>query len=159
MRDPPQTKEKPRMATDQIQPPKWVLKVMSRINVWGYRLSGGRWMKTLAGSPICLVTMTGRKSGRQITLPLMYVPHGKQVLLGASQGGAPRHPVWYHNLVAHPQITVQTGSLVRRMTVHQASPEEKARLWPVLVASYPPFADYQLRTSRDIPVMVCSPLE
>ncbi len=138
-------------------PPKWILKAMSRSNVFLYRLSGGRMFNTLAGSPICLVTMTGRKSGRTITMPLMYTPHGEDVLIVASLGGAPKHPVWYHNLVANPDVTIEQGNQTRMMRVRQASADEKAALWPALVASYPPFADYQAKTERDIPVMICSP--
>jgi F420H(2)-dependent quinone reductase len=138
-------------------PPKFVVKLFSRFNVWVYRLSGGRLMNTMLGKPICLVTMTGRKSGQAITQPLMYVPHGREVLLVASLGGAPKHPVWYHNLVATPRVTIQVGSERRAMTVRQASPEEKQALWPVCVAAYPEYATYQTLTERDIPVMVCSP--
>ena len=136
---------------------KQLLKAVVRSHVWLYRASGDRFGTTLKGSPVCLVTMRGRKSGRAITLPLMYTPHGDNVLLVASLGGAPRHPVWYHNLVAHPHVTIQHGPTVRKMSVRQAPPDEKAALWPALVASYPDFADYQRKTTRDIPVMVCEP--
>jgi F420H(2)-dependent quinone reductase len=139
------------------QPPKWILKTMSKTNVFFYRLTGGRFMKSLKGSPICLVTMTGRKSGRTITMPLMYTPHGDDVLIVASLGGAPNHPVWYHNLVANPDVEIQVGGTVRKMRARQATAAEKAERWPALVASYPPFEDYQKRTERDIPVMICSP--
>jgi deazaflavin-dependent oxidoreductase (nitroreductase family) len=138
-------------------PPKWIMKAISRTNVFVYRLTGGRVMGTLKGSPICLVTMIGRKSGREISMPLMYTPHGENVLIVASLGGAPQHPVWYHNLVANPDIMIQDGSRVRKMRARQASPEEKDALWPVCVASYSEFADYQARTDRDIPVMICEP--
>jgi deazaflavin-dependent oxidoreductase (nitroreductase family) len=138
-------------------PPKWLLKAMVKINVFFYRLTGGRFMGRLMGSPICLVTMTGRKSGRKITMPLMYTEHGDTVLIVASLGGAPNHPVWYHNLVANPEVTVQDGSRVRPMRVRQAAAAEKAELWPLCVASYPAFADYKKRTDRDIPLMICEP--
>ena len=136
---------------------KQVLKTIVRFHVWLYRVSGGRLGTTLKGSEVCLVTMRGRKSGREITLPLMFTAHGDNVLLVASLGGSAKHPVWYHNLVAHPHVTIQHGSTVRKMHVRQASPEEKAELWPALVASYADFADYQRKTTRDIPVMVCEP--
>jgi len=136
---------------------KALLKTIVGAHVLLYRTSSGRLGTTLKGSPVCLVTMRGRKSGRAITLPLMYTPHGENVLIVASLGGAPRHPVWYHNLVAHPHVTIQYGPTVRKMSVRQAPPEEKAEMWPVLVRSYPDFADYQLKTTRDIPVMVCEP--
>jgi deazaflavin-dependent oxidoreductase (nitroreductase family) len=138
-------------------PPKWVFKLIVAINVFFYRLSGGKIMGKLKGSPICLVTMTGRKSGRKIVMPLMYTAHGDNVLIVASLGGAPQHPLWYHNIMAHPAITIQDGSRVRAMRARQASAAEKAELWPICVASYPEFADYQRRTTRDIPVLICEP--
>jgi deazaflavin-dependent oxidoreductase (nitroreductase family) len=101
--------------------------------------------------------MTGRKSGRSLTTPLMYTAHGDDVLLVASLGGAPRNPVWYYNLVANPDITIQVGADKRRMRARQASAEEKALLWPVVVASYPSFDAYRQKTDRDIPLMICSP--
>ena len=146
------------MSKPEKLPPKAILKLISKLNVVFYRLSGGQVMGKLKGSPICLVTMTGRKSGRKITMPLMYTPHGESVLIVASQGGAPQHPVWYHNLIADPHVTVQDGRRVRSMLVRQATPQEKAELWPICVASYPEFADYQAKTERDIPVMICEPL-
>ena len=145
------------MADSAKMPPKWILKAMSRSNGFVYRLTGGRVGGSLMGSPICLVTMTGRKSGRTITMPLMYTPHGDDVLIVASLGGAPQHPVWYHNLIANPEVTIEQGAVTRKMRARQAGPEEKAARWPALVASYPPFEDYQRKTDRDIPVMICSP--
>jgi deazaflavin-dependent oxidoreductase (nitroreductase family) len=143
--------------TGTKMPPKWVLKAISTLNVWLYRLSGGRIMGKLKGSPICLVTMTGRKSGRTITIPLMYTAHNDDVLLVASLGGAPKHPVWYHNIMAQPEIVIQDGRRVRTMRARQAGAAEKAALWPLCVASYPEFADYQAKTDRDIPVLICEP--
>ena len=139
-------------------PPKWLLKGYTRINVWVYRASGGRLMNKLGKDPICLVTMTGAKSGQTRTIPLMYVPYDKGVLLVASQGGMPRHPVWYHNLMAHPDITVERDGTTRRLRARVASAEEKARLWPVCVEHYAPYEEYQQRTDRDIPVFVCEPV-
>ena len=140
-------------------PPKWILRAFSRLNVFVYRLTGGRMMNRMEGSPICLLTMTGRKSGRTLTTPLMYTAHGDDVLLVASLGGAPKNPVWYYNLVAHPDITIQVGTAKRRMRARQASADEKARLWPVVVASYPSFDAYRQKTDRDIPLMICSPAD
>ncbi|MGD8417092.1 MAG: nitroreductase family deazaflavin-dependent oxidoreductase [Pseudomonadales bacterium] len=138
-------------------PPRWVLKAFTRLHVFLYRLSGGRLMTTLGGDPICLVTMTGAKSGRRRTLPLMYVPDGDSVVLVASQGGAPRNPSWYHNLIAHPEITVEVDGEVRRLRARRVSAEEKRKLWPLCVAHYAPYESYQQRTDRDIPVFRCEP--
>jgi F420H(2)-dependent quinone reductase len=133
-----------------------VLKLISRLNVAVYRLSAGRLMNRLEGAPICLVTMTGRRSGRTLTLPLMYTPHEGRVLLVASQGGAPEHPGWYFNLKAHPEIELQIGKLRTPMRAREASPEERQALWPVVVANYASFEAYQ-RTHREIPIFVCAP--
>jgi F420H(2)-dependent quinone reductase len=145
------------MPETKSSPPKTLIKLISKLNVLLYRLSGGKIMGKMSGTPICLVTMTGRKSGRKITLPLMYNPNGDTVILVASLGGAPKSPVWYHNLVANPLVEIQIGSKRRKMSVKQASPEEKKALWPAIVANFPNYELYQERTERDIPVMICSP--
>jgi deazaflavin-dependent oxidoreductase (nitroreductase family) len=137
---------------------KGLMRVFTRINVWVYQLSGVRLMNRMMGTPICLVTMTGAKSGRKRVIPLMYNPNGEDVILVASLGGAPKNPVWYYNLVAHPDIDIQVGSVTRRMRCRQASADEKAALWPAIVANFPSYGAYQRRTDRDIPVMICSPV-
>ena len=137
--------------------PRGVLKAFTRINVWVYRLSGGRLMNTLGGDPICLITMTGAKSGKVRTIPLMYVPYKEGVLLVASQGGAPKHPVWYHNLLAHPDIVVEQSGRKMHLTARILSGEERAQAWPVCVEHYADYADYQQRTNREIPVFYCEP--
>jgi F420H(2)-dependent quinone reductase len=145
------------MADEPKLPPKTVIRFFTALNVLLYRLSGGRLMNRMEGAPICLVTMTGRKSGKRKTIALMYTPHGQDVLLVASLGGAPQHPVWYYNLKADPQVDIQAGSVRRRMLAREASPEEKRSLWPVAVANYRSFADYQKRTTREIPLFICTP--
>ncbi|MFN3233302.1 MAG: nitroreductase family deazaflavin-dependent oxidoreductase [Alphaproteobacteria bacterium] len=138
--------------------PKGLMKAFTRLNVWVYKLTGGRMMSEMNGTPVCLVTMTGRKSGKKRTIPLMYNPSGDDVVLVASMGGAPKHPIWYHNLVAHPDIDVQVrGKGKRKMRVRQASDDEKAVLWPSLEENFPNFSIYAARTDRNIPVMICSP--
>ena len=138
-------------------PPRWLLKAFTRLHLTLYRLSGGRLFAKLAGDPICIVTMTGAKSGRRRSIPLMYVPYGEGVLLVASLGGAPKHPVWYHNLVAHPDIEVEQGGRRMKLRARIADTAEKAELWPICVEHYAPYDDYQKRTTRDIPVFVCEP--
>ncbi len=145
------------MADAAKLPPKRVIRFFTGLNVLIYRVSGGRLMNRLEGAPICLVTMTGRKSGKQKTIALMYTPHGQDVLLVASLGGAPQHPVWYYNLKAHPQIDIQVGRVRRQMFAREATPEEKRALWPVVVANYRSFEAYQQRTTRDIPLFICAP--
>lgn len=140
---------------DGAPPPRWLLKIFTRINVIVYKLSGGRLMNAFSGMPICLVEMTGAKSGRKRTIPLMYVPHDKAVILVASLGGAPKNPVWYKNLVAHPNVKITQGGDVRSLTARQVDDAEKAELWPICCKYYPPYQDYQDRTPRNIPVFLC----
>ncbi len=148
------------MATDASAgkpPPRWLLKGMTRLHVSLHRLSGGRLFNKLAGDEVCFVTMTGAKSGRTLTVPLMYVPWESGVLLVASQGGAPKNPVWYHNLVKHPDIEVNHRGRVMQLRARLATPEEKPAMWPVCDQHYAPYADYRKRTTRDIPIFVCEP--
>jgi len=135
-----------------------VIRVMSTLNTWVYRASGGRLGgKFLHGAPVMLLTTTGRKSGKRRTSPLLYMRDGENVVCVASKGGMPRHPLWYRNLQANPEVEIQIGTEVRRMKAVVATPEQKAQYWPRLVAMYPDFDDYQARTERDIPVIVLSP--
>ncbi|WP_413464386.1 nitroreductase family deazaflavin-dependent oxidoreductase [Dietzia sp. PP-33] len=141
-----------------------VIKVMSRVNTWAYRVSGGRvggnWRvgsALKAPVPVCLVTTTGRKSGEPRTVPLLHLPDGDRVLLVASQGGLPKHPQWYRNILVNPDVTVQVGRRTREMTAREATPSERAELWPRLVERYADFASYQANTSRVIPVVICEP--
>ncbi|MFI6099108.1 nitroreductase family deazaflavin-dependent oxidoreductase [Lentzea sp. NPDC051213] len=137
-------------------PPVPIMRWISKVNVVVYRLTKGRVANTLNGAPICLVTMTGARSKKRITIPLMYTAHGDEVILVASMGGAPKNPPWYHNLKAHPEIEIQVGGWRRVMRAAEADDEQRTRLWPVAVRNYPPFEDYQRRTSRKIPMFVCS---
>lgn len=138
-------------------PPRWLLKAVTRLHVFLHRLSGGRLFNKLGGDEVCFVTMRGARSGRDLTIPLMYVPHGEGVLLVASQGGAPKNPVWYHNLVKTPDITVRHRDRRMQLRARLASLEEKRELWPVCDRHYAPYADYRKRTDRDIPIFVCEP--
>ena len=137
-------------------PPRWLLKLVTKINVFVYKNSNGRCMNKLAGMPILLVEMTGAKSGRAITIPLMYVPYKDGFVLVASQGGAPKHPVWYHNLVKHPAVRITYDGKTTPMTARLATDEEKAEVWPTCCEYYPPYQEYQDRTDRNIPVFICT---
>lgn len=138
-------------------PPRWIVKAVTRAHVFLHRLTGGRFFNQLGGDDVCFVTMTGAKSGRTLTIPLMYVPYRDGVLLVASQGGAPKHPVWYGNLVKHPDIEVNHRGHRMRLRARQATAEEKPALWPICDRHYAPYADYRKRTTRDIPIFVCEP--
>ncbi len=138
-------------------PPRWAIKAMTRAHVLLNRLTGGRLFNSLGGDDVCFVTMKGAKSGRTLTIPLMYVPYREGVLLVASLGGAPRNPVWYHNLVKHPEITVTHRGRRMHLRARLATPEEKPALWPICDQRYAPYADYRRRTTREIPIFVCAP--
>jgi deazaflavin-dependent oxidoreductase (nitroreductase family) len=138
---------------------RFFMKIYTRVNVAVYRASGGRLMNRFPnGSPICLVTMTGRRSGRRRTIPLIHVPHGEDVILIASQGGMSSHPLWFWNISANPEVSVTADGVTRRMRARRVDDAEKAALWPVALAVYPDFDEYQARTERNIPVFVCSPV-
>ena len=134
-----------------------VIKPFSRLNVFVYKLTGGRVMGTLTGRPVMLVTMKGAKTGKERTIPLMYVPYKNGVIVVASQGGAPKSPVWYNNLVAHPDIVVQYKRNKMSLRARRVDDAEKARVWPICVEHYREYDDYQKRTDRNIPVFVCEP--
>ena len=138
-------------------PPRWAMKLFTRVHIFLYRASGGRLLNRLSGDLICMVRMTGAKSGKKRTFPLMYVPHENGVILVASLGGAPKNPIWYNNLVAHPDIEVEQGGRRMLLRARQVDAEEKAKLWPICVHNYAPYEDYQQRTDRDIPVFNCQP--
>ncbi|MGW0045240.1 nitroreductase family deazaflavin-dependent oxidoreductase [Rhodococcus sp. NPDC003348] len=140
-----------------------MIKWMSKSNVVAYRVTGGRiggkWRVGSAaktGLPICLLTTTGRKSGEPRVSPLLFLEDGGKIVLVASQGGQPKNPLWYLNLKADPNVTIQIRSQVHNLVAHVADDDEHADLWPKLVAMYPEFDDYQAWTDRKIPVVVCS---
>ncbi len=137
--------------------PRWIIKAVTRTHVFLHRLSGGRFLNKLAGDEVCFVTMTGAKSGRTLTIPLMYVPYQQGVLLVASQGGAPKNPVWFRNLVKSPDIEVNHRGRRMQLRARQATAEEKPALWPICDQHYAPYAEYRKRTTREIPIFVCEP--
>ncbi|MCH5642701.1 MULTISPECIES: nitroreductase family deazaflavin-dependent oxidoreductase [unclassified Gordonia (in: high G+C Gram-positive bacteria)] len=106
------------------------------------------------GRPIVLFTTTGAKSGKKRYVPLMRVEEDGRYAMVASKGGAPSHPSWYHNIKAHPQVTVQDGAEVRELTAREVDGDERAHWWDLAVAAYPPYAEYQTKTDRQIPVFV-----
>lgn len=127
------------------------------LNVGLYRLSGGRLMGKMGAAPILLLTTTGRKSGQNRTVPLLYITEDERFALVASYAGAPKHPAWYLNIEANPKVGLQVGNRRFAAIARPATAEEKARLWPKLVAIYPRYEDYQKRTKRDIPIVIVTP--
>lgn len=123
-----------------------------------YRATGGRVGGRMVGGPVLLLTTTGRKSGREHTVPLLYLEDGENLALVASNGGAPIHPAWWLNLRANPKARVEIGHRKLRVRAEKASSEEKERLWPRLVEMYGGYENYRRRTDREIPVVVLSPV-
>jgi len=141
-----------------------IIKTMSKVNVAIYRWTGGllgsKWRVGSAfpwGIPVLLLTTIGRKSGQPRTAPLVFIEDGGNVIVVASQGGLPKDPLWYKNLVATAKCEVQIKRRKMKMTAHTASSEERAELWPKLVAHYPDFASYATWTERTIPVVILEP--
>jgi deazaflavin-dependent oxidoreductase (nitroreductase family) len=135
-------------------PSEWV-----RNQVAEYEASGGQRANTLldTGLPIIVVTTVGNKSAKIRKTALMRVEHDGQYALVASKGGAPTHPVWYYNLVTNPtSVVLQDGPEPFDVDVRELHGEEKATWWERAVAAYPPYADYQKKTEREIPVFLAT---
>lgn len=133
---------------------KWV-----RDQVEAYERSGGREANTLrdTGLPVIIVSMRGKKTGSVRKIALMRVEHDGEYALVASKGGAPDHPVWYHNLIANPdEVTIQDGPEPFAVTVREVTGDERATWWERAVAAYPPYTEYQEKTERQIPVLVAT---
>jgi F420H(2)-dependent quinone reductase len=144
------------MAKYVPSPRAWV-----REQVELYESSGGTKGTTLrdTGLPVIIVTHTGHKTGAVRKTPLMRVKDGNRYVLIASQGGAPKDPVWVHNLRIHADVEIRDETVVQPMKVREVKDEaERSRLWQLSVAAFPPYAEYQTRTERRIPVFVAEPL-
>jgi F420H(2)-dependent quinone reductase len=123
-----------------------------------YRLTNGLIGHRLPGfPPMLLLDHVGARSGTRRTTPLAYLSDGDDLVLVASKGGYPKHPAWYHNLVANPDTTVLLRNEHRQVRATVATQTEHGRLWPLVVRSYSGFADYQKRTDRQIPLVVLKP--
>jgi F420H(2)-dependent quinone reductase len=143
------------MAKYVPSPSNWV-----REQVELYESSGGTEGITLldTGLPVIIVTHTGNKTGAIRKIPLMRVKDGNSYILVGSKGGAPKDPVWVHNLRVNPDVEIRDETVVRPMRVREVEDEaERARLWKLAIAAYPPYAEYQERTTRRIPVFVAEP--
>jgi deazaflavin-dependent oxidoreductase (nitroreductase family) len=121
------------------------------------RSTRGRIGARLGPQELCVLTTTGRKSGLERHNPLAYFPHGDGLVVIASAGGSDRHPAWYHNLLANPVVRVEVDGASREMTARTATDEEKATIWPAVIAKAKNFAGYQVKTSRNIPVVILEP--
>lgn len=141
-----------------------IMKYAGKAHVWVYRRSGGKiganW-RVGAGLkkpvPTLLLEHIGRKSGRRLVSPLVYIRDGDDVIVVASQGGRDTDPQWYRNLVANPDAHIEIGSDRRPVRAVTATPEQRARLWPMLVEAYADFDTYQSWADREIPVIILQP--
>ncbi len=122
-----------------------------------YEATRGAEGGTLEGKPVVILTTRGRRSGKVRKTPLMRVEHDGMYAVVASMGGAPKHPVWYLNLIASPAVTLQDGPNVYEMTAREVRGDEKARWWALAVEAWPSYDEYQARTDRQIPVVVLEP--
>jgi deazaflavin-dependent oxidoreductase (nitroreductase family) len=135
-----------------------VTKLMNVTHRAALALTGGRLGNEVMGMPAVEVHTTGRKSGQRRSVMLTAPIHDPdRIVLVASKGGDARHPDWYHNVVAHPDIEITDRGTTRPMRARTATPDEKAELWPRITAAYRGYAGYQKRTGRDIPVVICEP--
>ena len=138
-------------------PARAVMRMISGTHELWYRLSGGRIGGRLGHLPILLLTTTGRRSGRRLTTPLVYLPDGENLVIIASNGGSDRHPEWWLNLRAQPNTEVQVGPATRAVVASKAEGEERERLWRAVVELYHGYEKYRRMTSREIPVVVLTP--
>jgi deazaflavin-dependent oxidoreductase (nitroreductase family) len=129
----------------------------ARKQVEEYEGSGGTNGTTLKGRPVIVLTSVGAKSGKLRKTALMRVEHDGEYAVVASLGGAPKHPVWYFNLLAEPHVELQDGPAKRDYIAREVTGDEKALWWERAVAAYPDYADYQANTERQIPVFVLTP--
>jgi deazaflavin-dependent oxidoreductase (nitroreductase family) len=124
-----------------------------------YEASGGAKAADLRGRPVIVLTSVGARTGKLRKTALMRVEHDGVYAVVASLGGAPKHPVWYHNLVKEPHVELQDGALTRDYLAREVSGDEKATWWARAVEAWPDYARYQAKTEREIPVFVLEPLD
>jgi deazaflavin-dependent oxidoreductase (nitroreductase family) len=136
------------------------LKYFSRGHIAVYQRTNGVIGHRLLWFPSALLTTIGRKSGQPRTKPMLYYRDGDKIILPASFGGRSENPLWYRNLKANPDVTVQVRGEVMKLVARDATPEERRRYWPVLIRMYPPYKNYRdaaEQENREIPLVVCEP--
>jgi deazaflavin-dependent oxidoreductase (nitroreductase family) len=131
---------------------------LTRTQIFWYRHTGGRVFGKLMGVPCLILTTIGRKTGKTRYSVLSEIHDGERLVLIASNGGAPKQPTWYLNLLAHPEAEVQIGARHLRVRAAVAPPEDRERLWQLANATMKDYAVYQTRTTRQIPVVVLEPI-
>ena len=122
-----------------------------------FRANEGRVEGQFEGAPLLLLHSTGARTGQERVNPVMYQRVGDDYAVFASKGGAPTNPDWYHNLVAHPRATVEVGTDTLGVTARVAQDDERDRIWSRQKSDYPGFAEYEVNTTRQIPVVILQP--
>ena len=135
-------------------PTDWVRTMVEKIED-----AGTTDVADIIGLPVVLLTMRGARSGKLRKVPLMRVEHHGVYAAVASLGGAPKHPVWYYNLKADPKLTLQDGDVTREYVAREIEGVEYDEWWQRSVAAYPPYADYQTKTTRKIPLFLLDPVK
>jgi deazaflavin-dependent oxidoreductase (nitroreductase family) len=136
---------------------------MSNANDWNagiieeFRANAGKVGGQFEGAPLLLLHTTGARSGQERVNPVMYQDLGGPVAVFASKAGAPTNPDWYHNVVAHPEVSAEIGTETRQFRARVAIGDERAQIWTQQMQDYPGFADYESKTEREIPVVILDP--
>lgn len=137
---------------------KSVMKAVGRVHIGLYRASGGRVGRRFRGGDVLLLTVTGRKTGRQLTSPLMYVPDGDAFVVAASNGGLDREPAWWLNLQSQPEATVQVRQQTLAVRAEKVTGDDRARMWRTLNAMFKGYDGYQRVVQREIAVVRLRPV-
>lgn len=140
-----------------IEPKDMAFKLAKVVHPLILRLSGGRVGAKVSGMPVVVLTTNGRKTGKPRATPLTAIEHDGHTYVIASKGGDDRHPAWYLNLVATPQVSVQRNGKTESMVARVLSPEEREEVWPVVTRTYKGYAAYEKKTERQIPVVELVP--
>ena len=138
---------------------KFMLKAGMSVSVFLYRLTGGGIGGKMQSLPVLLLTTTGRKSGKKRTIPLGFLRDGSAYVIIASYAGQPRNPAWFFNLKSHPEATIEVKKRQMQVKAETASPEKRSELWARLVEVAPGYAKYEMRTTREIPVVILHPID
>ncbi len=137
---------------------RWLLALITRVHRFLYRVSGGRIGGRVGGVSVLILINVGRKTGQRRETPLLYIEDESRWVVVASNAGDDRSPVWWLNLKSNPDAEIQVKTELYKVRARRAAPEEEARLWPLLDASYRHYPDYRRRTHREIPVVILEPL-
>ena len=137
---------------------KPIMKGLTKLHTLLYNKFSGRFLGTFLGNPICMITAVGRRTGNLRTIPLLTIPYEDDYILVASSGGAPSHPAWYYNLINDPRIEITVNAKTFTAHAKKLSDDEKESIWPFIIKACPYYEEYRQKTTRNIPVFICSPI-